>query len=163
MGFNCCFEIGGLCTACMISDCWTYYPFESSVLTCCSMLAVALDLDRRQHLQRWTGDGHWGQGDDGAAGTVVRQRKADPWWPPDDPAQLGRQAAVRHHLPLQRLGQAVLPGPHQVSDVHRLDFESYVRGHSKGGGGGVVWGKGLTSYMHVQMCVHAYVHAPLKA
>uniref|UniRef100_A0A8B9DG77 Methanethiol oxidase n=1 Tax=Anser cygnoides TaxID=8845 RepID=A0A8B9DG77_ANSCY len=33
---------------------------------------------------------------------------------PDDPAQPGWEAAVRHHVPLQRLGPAVLPAAHQV-------------------------------------------------
>lgn len=32
----------------------------------------------------------------------------------DDPAQLGREEIVRQHLPLQRVGQAVLPGSCQV-------------------------------------------------
>lgn len=34
--------------------------------------------------------------------------------PSDDPAQPGWEAALRHHVAVQRLGPAVLPRPHQV-------------------------------------------------
>lgn len=38
-------------------------------------------------------------------------------WTSDDPAQLGWEEVVRQHLPLQRLGQAVLPGSCQVRNL----------------------------------------------
>ncbi|XP_074896798.1 methanethiol oxidase-like isoform X1 [Buteo buteo] len=55
-------------------------------------------------------------GEEGAGGT------------PNDPAQLGREEAVCHHVPLQRLGQAVLPQPHQG----RLRHAAAGRGHGAG-------------------------------
>ncbi|KAM6365383.1 methanethiol oxidase isoform 1-T1 [Pluvialis apricaria] len=67
-----------------------------------------------QHHQGGTRDGVQGRRAAEPARPLLHQGEEGAGGTPDDPAQLGREETVRHHVPLQRLGQAVLPRPHQV-------------------------------------------------
>ncbi|XP_035202382.1 uncharacterized protein LOC118178185 isoform X4 [Oxyura jamaicensis] len=55
----------------------------------------------------------WGRGAAEPAGSLCHPGQEGVGGAPDDPAQPGWEAAVRHHVPLQRLGPAVLPAAHQ--------------------------------------------------
>ncbi|XP_077048070.1 methanethiol oxidase isoform X3 [Agelaius phoeniceus] len=81
-----------------------------------------------QHLQRGTCDRGGGSGIAGSAGAVRDPGEADPGGAADAAAEPGRAPALRDHVPVQRLGPAVLPRPAQGG----LGAAAAGRGHGAG-------------------------------
>ena len=68
------------------------------------MVIILIDISGRSNLQGQQCEGDRGQGALRAAGPCLHQRKEGGGRTPDDPAVPGRQEALCHHLPLQRMG-----------------------------------------------------------
>ena len=81
------------------------------------MANILVDISGRSNLQGQRCEGDRGQGALRAARPCLHQRKEGGGRTPDDTAVSGWQEALCHHLPLQCMGQPVLPQPCQVRGI----------------------------------------------